>query len=135
VKDIIVVKNVDKNIYKRVKSVVALKGYTLGKALTEAMKLWLLLNEAASREYLEYLTYREKSERKLKEIQREYGEKFRNKYVVICNGELIKICNSEDEAFTIAGESRAIQCIVAQLGKKVKEQKIEMGMGVLNEEI
>ena len=130
--NVIVVKNVDKDIYRRVKSVAALRGYTLGRALTEAMKLWLLINEAASRDYLEYLSCREKSERKLKEIQKKYGEKFKGKLVIICDGELIKICDNEDEAFMVAGKSNAKQCIIARLGEVTKEHKVEMSMGILS---
>ena len=128
--NVIVVKNVDKDIYRRVKSAATLKGYTIGEALTEAMRLWLLLNEVSSRDYLEYLTCRKKSERKLKEVQREYGERFKGKYVVICDGRLIKICDDKDEAYRVASESRATQCIIAQLGRAIEERRIELGMGV-----
>ena len=129
--NIIVVRNVDKNIYRRVKSIATLKGYTMGEALTEAMKLWLLLNEINSKEYLEYLLQREKSEEKLKEVQEEYGSKFKGKYVVICDGELIKICNDEEEAYRTASKTKATQCIIAQLGRITEEEKrLELGMGI-----
>ena len=43
----IVVKNVDRDVYRRLKSVAALKGCTVGEALTEAMRLWLALGMGA----------------------------------------------------------------------------------------
>lgn len=127
----LVVKNVDDDVYRRLKGVAALKGYTVGKALTEAMRLWLALNEAVSRDYLDYVTCRERSERKLVEIQERYGETRRGEYVVICDGELVKICKNEDEAFRAAAGSGAKQCIVAKLGEPPKEKRVELGMGVL----
>ncbi|OYT46993.1 MAG: hypothetical protein B6U85_06350 [Desulfurococcales archaeon ex4484_42] len=128
---VIVVRNVDRNIYRRVKSIATLKGYTMGEALTEAMKLWLLLNEINSKEYLEYLLQREKSEKKLKEVQEKYGSRFKGKYVVICDGELIKICGDEEEAYRIVSKIKATQCIIAQLGRITEEEKrLELGMGI-----
>jgi len=127
----IVVKNVDRDVYRHLKSVAALKGCTVGEALTEAMRLWLTLNEAISRDYLEYLIRREKSERKLEEVQREYGERFKGRYAVICDGKLVNICESEEEAFEVASKSGGRQCIIARLGEPAKEKRVELGMGVL----
>ncbi len=129
--DIIVVKNVDKDVYRRVKSVAALKGYTLGRALNEAMRLWLMLNEAPSRGYLEYLVCREKSEKKVLEVQRKYGEKLKGKYVVVCDGEVIGFYDSRDDALSVAGKSSAKECIIAVLGEIAEEKHLALGMGVL----
>lgn len=129
--DVIVVKNVDKDVYRRLKSVAALKGYTIGRALTEAMRLWLLLNEATSRRYLDYLMCRERSERRLREVERLHGEEYKGKYVVVCDGRLVKVCDDEEEARRAAVSSGATQCIIARIGEGVKEEVIELGMGVL----
>lgn len=129
--DVIVVKNVDKSLYKRLKSVASLKGYTIGEALSEAIKLWLMLNEAVSRDYLDYLSCREKSEDKLREVQEKYGEKHRGRYVLICDGVFIGLFNSRKKAREKTCEFKAKECIIAKLGELIKEERIEFGMGVL----
>ena len=129
--NIIVVKNVDKSLYRRLKSVASLKGYTIGEALNEAIKLWLMVNEVISRDYLDYITCREKSERTLREIQERYGREHRGKYVVICDGVFKGLFNSEKEALKRASESKARECIIAKLGEPIREERIEFGMGVL----
>ena len=127
----IVVKNIDEDVYRRLKSVAALKGYTIGRALTEAMRLWLAFNEATSRSYLDYIVSREKSEKKLREIQGKYGRQRQGEYAVICDGELVGIHRDEDEARRAAAKSGARQCIIARLGRPPREEKVELGMGIL----
>ncbi len=61
--DTIIVKKVDKSIYARLKSIAVLRGITVGEALTEAMKLWLLFNEPPNREYLEHIMARKRVRR------------------------------------------------------------------------
>ena len=129
--NVIVVKNVDKNLYRRLKSAASLKGYTIGEALNEAIKLWLMLNEAISRDYLDYLTCRERSEEKLKEVYEKYCKKHKGKYVVVCDGIFTGIFDNEKKALNSVCKSKARECIVAKLGELIKEEKVEFGMGVL----
>ncbi len=131
--DVVVVRNVDKDLYRRLKSIAALKGYTIGEALNEAIRLWLSFNEIYDSRFLDYMISREKSRKKISEIISRYsGEEYKGKYAVVCSGEFIGIYDSLDEAMKAAGRQDTIQCTIAELGKTIRRERIELGMGVMD---
>ena len=117
-------RGIDEKLYAEVKARAAILGITVSEAVNRALEVWL-------RTPISEVIESSDGKRKLREVERLHGEEYRGKYVVVCDGRLVKVCDDEEEARRAAVSSGATQCIIARIGEGVKEEVIELGMGVL----
>ncbi len=129
----IAVKNVDEELYRRVKAVAALEGRTLGSVVNEALRMWLstrcveLLDEWARLEEA-YRRNVEALKEKAEEILGEHEEGF----VLACNGVVQGVFGSFEEAARRAEEVCEAEALIVEVSalREMKERVVELGFPV-----
>jgi len=127
---VVAFKNVDEELYRKFKAMVALKGLTLGEALNQALSLWIKASENIDVvEYLEIIKEAEANRRVYRELEDYLIRNHMNKYVAIARGKLLGIFDSREEALKAIKEVKPRHAIVTRVEPK-KIRIIELGMSL-----
>ncbi|KPV62702.1 MAG: hypothetical protein AOA65_1684 [Candidatus Bathyarchaeota archaeon BA1] len=106
----VIVRNIDGEVYKRLKAEAALRGLTASRAIEEAIKAWLGDKEKAVYDETdvnndEYLKMKHK-----------LLEDYRGKYVVFCHGKFMGSANCLEEAGKLVLEAGAKKALITKVG-------------------
>ena len=127
---VVVIKNVDEELYRKFKAMVVLKGLTLGEALNQALSLWSRASENIEVvEYLEIVKEAEANRRVYRELEDYLIRNHENKYVAIARGKLLGIFDSRKEALEAVRKVNPQHAIVTKVEPK-KTRVIELSMSL-----
>lgn len=106
------IRSLDEELYRRFKSIAVLRGITVSEAFNEAMRLWIEVHESSlkSREDFdnEYFIG----------VRNMLDRKYRGKYVVIYEGELLGVAENLRGVYRIMDENGVERCMVYKAGVK-----------------
>ena len=128
---LIAVKNIDRDLYRRIKAIASLEERTIGSIVNEALRLWLSLR--ADRMYDYWLRIEDAYKDDYRVLVEKYGElceKYEGKYLVICNAKVIGIFDSFREAVLNAGKKCFRHAFVIKIGERIEEGEVELGFPV-----
>jgi len=128
---LIAVKNIDRDLYKRIKAIASLEERTIGSIVNEALRLWLSLR--ADRMYDYWLRIEDAYKDNYRVLVEKYDElckKYEGKYLVICNAGILRVFNSFKEAALNARKKCFRHAFIIKIGERIKEGKIELGFPV-----
>jgi len=127
---VVAVKNVDEELYRKFKAMVALKGLTIGEALNQALSLWIRASENIDVvEYLETVKEAEANRRIYRELEDYLIRNHAGKYVAVACGKLLGIFDSREEALRAVRKVKSRHAIVTRVEPK-KTRVIELGMSL-----
>ena len=125
---LIAIKNVDKDLYRRVKAIATLQGRTMGSVINEALKLWL-------QKYSHIIDQKWKSIEKEYERNVKVAKSLKNKqwkgYALICNGEVIGIYSDLKKAMENAKGKCKNHSLIIELSNIVEHEIVELGLPVV----
>lgn len=108
----VIIRNVDAELYKRLKAEAALRGMTVAEAFEESVRTWLQLIQ---RPVLSDVDVNNEAYMKLKG---ELVKNYEGKYVVFCDGKFVGAADTLDEAGKLVRQSEARRGLVCKLGVK-----------------
>ncbi|RLE59492.1 MAG: hypothetical protein DRJ35_05640 [Thermoprotei archaeon] len=128
---LVAIKNIDRELYRRVKAIASLEERTIGSIINEALRLWLSLR--MDKMYDHWLRIEEAYKENYKVLVEKYDDlckKCKGKYLVICNGKILGIFNDCKEATLNAYNKCSRHAFVMKIGDSIKEEEIELGFPV-----
>ena len=131
-KKLVAIKNIDGELYRKVKAVASLEGRTLGSIINEALRLWL--STRAGGGYEEWLRIDEEYKANYEVLQKVYDEllkKHAGKYVVVCGGKILGVFGSYEEAAANAESKCSIEALILRIGAPLKEEVVDLGLPVI----
>ena len=130
----VAVKNLDTKIYKRVKALASLRGWTVAEAFNVALSMWV--SQRTTVDLLDEWDELEKQAR----VNNQAFEKLRPKlkakhpesYAVVTAGKLVGVYKDREDAYRAASKSGDAQCIVGRLADE-EPRVVELGWSLLEE--
>ena len=109
----VIIRGLDENLHRNLKAGAAIRGLSLSKALEEAIRVWLRVDENKS-------AHDESEENNLayEKMKEQFGVKYRGKYVVFGRGRFLGPADSLDQAGALARANRVRKALVAKIGVK-----------------
>lgn len=106
------IRSLDEELYRKFKSIAVLKGITLSEAFNEAMRLWIEMHESS-------LKGREDFDNEyFISVRNMLDEKYKGKYVVIYDGEILGVARNLRDVYRIMDENDVERCTVYKAGYK-----------------
>jgi len=129
----VAIKNVDIELYRKIKAIAALEGKTIGEIVNDALRTWLSLK--VNKYFEEWLKLEECYEINydcLKQNLSYLFEKHNGKYVAICDGKIVSI---KSEYYDIAKET-AQKCerhaLIVKIEKPLRVRTVDLGFPVIS---
>ena len=112
------IRSLNPELYKKFKAIAVLRGITLSEAFNEAMKLWI--------EKYEGILIKSKEDYDnefFEQIKGELDKKYKGKYVLIANKQVIAVTNSVKEAYKILAKFDLRKCLIYKVGEVVEKSE------------
>jgi len=107
----VILRGVNGDLYRRLKAEAALRGWTVSKAVEEAMGFWL--SSADKEMYSEA----DANNREYVKMKRELLKDHPGEYAVFCLGRFVGLADTLDEAGEVARRNGADRALVTKVGE------------------
>ncbi len=126
---VVAIKNFDEELYRLIKTYAALEGKTVASIFEEAVSTWLE-SRSNYREVLEWTKLDRAYEENLKVFMesRELLKNSREGFVLVCDGSLVGIFESYEEAIKRSREKCRIHSLIIRLPYQRDRREIEIGL-------
>jgi len=129
---LVAIKGIDRDLYKKIKAIASLEERTIGSIVNEALRLWLLLR--SDRKYSRWLKIEEAYRENYRLLVKKYSElceRYKGKYLAICNAKFLGVFDSFEEAASSVHRNCSSHAFIIKIGEDIRErEEIELGFPV-----
>ncbi len=109
----VIIRGLDENLHRKLRAKAAIRGLSLSQALEQAIRVWLRGHENKSAE-----DENDDNNVAYEKMKRQFGRKYRGKYVVFGRGRFLGPADSLDQAGALARANGVRKALVAKIGAK-----------------
>jgi len=106
------IRAVDPELFRKFKAIAVLRGITLSQAFNEAVELWIDNYEKSLSIKGEF----DKNNEFFNRVKKELDRKYRGKYVLIANGDIVAVVNNVKEAYEVLKKKKLRRCLIHKVG-------------------
>lgn len=126
---LVAIKNFDEELYRLVKTYASLEGRTIASIVEEALRQWMKSRGDYEEVYL-WMKLEQQYEENLKALTEEISKstgKYRSGYALACDGRLVGVFRSYDEALSKSKDACRDHGLIVKLPYKEEVEEIELG--------
>jgi len=132
---VIAVRGVDRELYKRVKAIAALRGIRICDAFNEALSMWLSIKPLILTELREIDEEAKLNIRLFKDMKDSLLTEHEGKYVAFAKGKLLGVFKTLEESARAIENVQARHGLIEFLTREEKPKEVELGWGLIDLEL